>query len=201
MARIRGPKERRHQPYWEALIRGTVGAFAPRTTIAGTQRLFTTAVANLALGNMSGSGGQFPSDQTYRILAMRVGLHFRAIASLTGLTDFMMYFRATTQLFWSLNVQDKVAMQAPTPYFPLGGGLYGDLGTSTDVLINNGYPSHEAIAKLARSVALPVRQNFYVESQVIACGAADHGADILALTAGELEETFYIDGLHVRDVL
>lgn len=203
MPKIVGAKEKRHQPFWDTLIRGIPGSFEPRTTLATSPiRLFQTSpTGNVAITNME-SNGQFPSDQTYRILALRVWLHFRGTTDAGAtLNDFIMYHRASAQLYWELQVAQKQAFTAPTPYLPLGGGLHGDVGSDTTVYFNNGTPSQEALMKLARSIAIPARQNFLVNVTIAAMGATSFSTDIGNLTAGEVNIQFFIDGLHVRDIL
>ena len=208
MSKIVGAKELRHQPYWDCLIKGTVGAFTPRANInAQPIRMFTQAAGgDISLTNMDGPGGTFPSDQTYRILAMRVWLYFEgcqvgAPLAVNTRYDWQMYHHAMNQLFFQLEVAQKQAFTAPCPYFPYGGGLFGCIGNTTDVYFVNGNPQQNSIMKLARSIALPARQNFMVTCYSIATGATSFVADIAALTAGTLNVTFTIDGLHVRDIL
>jgi hypothetical protein len=135
------------------------------------------------------------------VLALRVWLYFRGSASAGGLTDHIMYHRATSQLFWELQVAQKQAFTAPTWYLPAGGGLFGDVGNDTTVYFVNGSPSQEAIMKLARSVALPARQNFLVSCSITALGTANFATDMANLTAGEASVGYMIDGIHVRDIL
>jgi hypothetical protein len=208
MSKIVGAKELRHQPYWDCLIKGTPGAFTPRLNINNSPiRLFTAAAGgDISLTNMDGPGGTFPSDQTYRILAMRVWLYFQgcqvgAPMAVDSRYDFSMYHHATNQLFWQLEVAQKQAFTAPTQYFPYGGGLFGAIGNTTDVYFVNGNPQQSSIMKLARSIALPARQNFMVNCYVLALGATNFATDITSLTAGAVNVTFTIDGLHVRDIL
>jgi len=205
MPKIRGAREKRHQPFWDTLIRGTTGNTTPRTAAAlagGNIRMFTTAgVGNIAVTNME-DGGSFPSDQTYRILAMRVWLYFNGFSNQAAtLNDFIMYHQASTQLFWELQVAGKQAFLAPTPYLPLGGGLHGDVGNDTTVYFNNGTPSQSSLMKLARSIALPARQNFFVQCYIQALGANNWATNMAAQSAGEVNVGFFIDGLHVRDIL
>jgi len=54
---------------------------------------------------------------------------------------------------------------------------------------------------LARSIAIPARQNFRVVNTIVACGAANFLADVGNLTAGEIWIWMVMDGLHVRDIL
>jgi len=207
MPKIRGAREKRHQPYWDSLIRGTVGAYtiaSGAAALAATNTLFQTAGGGVLVPTNMEGGGAFPSDQTYRILALRVGLHFRGIAGATGaltLNDHIMYHRATSQLFWELFIAQKSAFQAYTPYLPLGGGLHGDVGSDTTVYFNNGTPSQDATMVLARSVAIPARQNFRVVNSITACGAANFLTDVGNVTGGEIWIWMTIDGLHVRDIL
>jgi hypothetical protein len=205
MPKILGAKEKRHQPFWDTLIRGTAPAtWTPRqdTALASSPiRLFSSATSgNFAVTNMDGPGGQFPSDQTYRILAMRVWLYFRGCGG-GGLNDFIMYHRASTQLFWELEVAGKQAFICPTPYLPMGGGLFGDVGGDTNVYFNNGVPSQEAIMKLGRAISLPMRQNFVVKCTIAALGAQNFATDMTTITQGEVHISYFIDGLHVRDIL
>ena len=204
MPKIRGAREKRHQPYWDSLIRGTVGNFViagGAAALAATNNLFQTPQGgNLVPTNMEGQGS-FPSDQTYRILALRVGLYFRGTAGAAPLNDHTMYHRAVSQLFWELFVAQKSAFQAYTGYLPLGGGLHGDVGNDTTVYFNNGTPGQDATMVLARSIAIPARQNFRVVNTINATGAANFLTDVGNLTAGEIWVWFVIDGLHVRDIL
>lgn len=208
MPKVRGRREKRHQPFWDSLVRGNVGNFTfagNAAALGATNTLFGIgAQPNLGLGNMESNGGQFPSDQTYRILALRVGLYFRACAGTVAglaLTDHIMYHHAEHCLFWELTVQGKTYFQAYTPYLPSGGGLFGDVGNDTTVYFVNGVPSQEAICKLARSIALPARQNFRVVNTIPALGGINFNAEVNGLTAGEVWIWFTIDGLHVRDIL
>jgi hypothetical protein len=207
MPKIVGRREKRHQPFWDVLIRGSVGNF----TIAGgqaalqaTNNLFTSATrGNIALTNMTGSG-QFPSDQTFRVLALRVGLYFRGSVGTAGgiaLTDHVMYHHAITQNFWDLQIEEKSYFQAFTHYMPLGGGLFGDVGSDTTVYFNNGEPSQEALCRLGRSISIPARQSFTVVNTIAALGAFNFINDIAGLTAGEAWIWFVLDGLQVRDIL
>lgn len=203
MSKIRGAKERRHQPFWDTLIRGDVaGGFTPRTVLTGSPiRLFTAAsTGNVAVTNMEGAGS-YPSDQTFRILALRSWLFFKDCSTAAGLTDWDFYHRATYQIFWELVVANKSLFQCPTWYLPAAGGLFGDIGSSTDVYFVNGVPSSESLMKLSRSIAIPARQNFLVNCTISAMGNADLATDFGNLTAGEVSMGYMLDGLHVRDIL
>jgi hypothetical protein len=74
---------------------------------------------------------------------------------------YRLYWQAEEQLHWSYGTGEKFSItNMPTKYFPDGGGLWGDLGGSSDLInMNNGTPDHTAILRLARAILLPPRQN------------------------------------------
>jgi hypothetical protein len=204
MAKIRGAREKRHQPVWDTLIRGTPGNFifaGGAAALAAQMNLFTVGSGGAMVPTNFDGAGAFPSDQTYRVLAIRVGLFFRGCASVGGLTDHIMYHRAVSQLFWELFVAQKSLFQAYTAYLPAGGGLCGDVGNDTSVYYTNGSPTQAATMVLARSIALPARQNFRMVATIIALGVTNLLVDIGNLTAGEVWILCTLDGLHVRDIL
>jgi len=131
---------------------------------------------------------------------------------------YRLYWQAEEQLLWTFGTGQKPSLSSmPTAYFPYGGGLYGDLGGNTDlILASNGMPSHEGILRLARAVLLPPRQNVQVYSQVVALpdggnsstwNASQGSRNLLSLTqnlnAVDLINkviSFTFDGLFSRDV-
>jgi hypothetical protein len=193
MPRLSGVKERRHQPFWDTLIR-TMGN--PGTAIAASTVLFGNAnIGNKAMTNLQ-VAGQLAADQTYIILALRVWLHFN------GTNRRLLYLGTVSQLYWTLTLGDKPSFTAPTFYFPAGGGIWGfDSGTS---IFNNGDPTQEAIMKLARPIIVPVRQNFAVQADWYVTGGADYRAGNTSINTGATDDekiiSFFIDGLQTRDV-
>jgi hypothetical protein len=190
MPRLSGVRERRHQPFWDSLVRTTGD---PAVAIAPTQRLFGNAnVGNLALTNLQ-VAGQLASDQTYVILSFRCWLYF------DGTNARANYQRTMSQLYWTVTLGDKPQFQAPCWYFPAGGGLFGN--DSTTPVFNNGWPSQDSILKLARPIVVPVRQNFFAEAQFFTVGTTD-ALTLLNTGATDDEKVilFMIDGLQTRDV-
>lgn len=190
MPRLAGVRERRHQPFWDTLVRTTGN---PAVAIANSTRLFGNAnVGNLALTNLQ-VAGQLASDQTYVALALRAWLYFDGTNSRTNYTLVM------SQLYFTLTLGDKPQFVAPCWYFPAGGGIYGL--DATTAVFNNGYPSQAAIMKLARPIIVPVRQNFNVNAEFFVVGATDART---LLNAGAADDQkvimFMIDGLQTRDV-
>jgi hypothetical protein len=207
MARIRRAKEKRQQPYWATLIKGTApGSFIPRlpADLANGVRLFENKPnGGISVTNMEGAGGSFPTRQVYRILSFRVWLmFFGCLDAGAANIDVDLYHQAVSQLYWELQVSNKQAFQAPTMYLPAGGGLYGDNGAAVDqAIVTNGMPTHKAICSLARSIALSAGQDFYVRATVEANGLSNFGTTLGTLTDGQLVVTFFLDGIHVRDIL
>jgi hypothetical protein len=192
MPRLSGVKERRHQPFWDSLIRTTGN---PSPGVVNGAKLFGNAnVGTVGLTNLQ-VAGQLASDQTFVILALRVWLYFN------GTNRRILYLGTASQLYWTLTVGDKPSFQAPCWYFPAGGGIWGfDSGTS---IFNNGAPTQEAILKLARPIMVPVRQNFSVTADWFAVGSANYLTGATGINTGATDDEkvimFMIDGLQTRD--
>lgn len=190
MPRISGVRQRRHQPFWDTLVRATGPLAAP---LLPQTRLFGNAnIGNLALTNLQ-VAGQFAADQTYIVLAMRCWLYFDGTNARTN------YTQVISQLYFTMTAGDQPQFQAPCWYFPAGGGLYGV--SNVAAVFNNGYPSQGAILKLARPIAIPVRQNISVAADFFPVGAVNA---LTLLNAGAADDQkivlFMIDGLQTRDV-
>lgn len=89
-----------------------------------------------------------------------------------------LYHQSAEQLLWSFGAGDKFSLTSmPTSYFPYGGGLSGQLGGATDlVLWNNGTPDHTGILRLARAIMLPPRQNIKCSAQIVALPDGGNGS-------------------------
>ena len=133
------------------------------------------------------------SDQTYVILALRVWLYF------DGTNSRDLYLQTASQLYFTLTLGDKPQFVAPCWYHPAGGGIYGQDAAAG--ILNHGYPSQQAILKLARPIIIPVRQNISVAAEFFAVGTTNV-LDILnnAATDDQLVILYMIDGLQTRDV-
>jgi hypothetical protein len=189
MPRLHGVRERRHQPVWDTLVRSTG---SPAIPVAPSTRLFGNAnVGQLDRTNLQ-VPGQLASDQTYVILALRAWLYFDG----TNRRDF--YLQTVSQLYFTLTLGDKPQFVAPCWYHPAGGGIYGfDAAAS---VLNNGYPSQQAILKLARPIIIPVRQNISVNAEFFAVGTTNV-LDLFngAATDDQMVVMYLIDGLQTRD--
>jgi hypothetical protein len=192
MPRLHGVRERRHQPFWDSLIR-TTGV--PATALGASTRLFGNAnVGNLALTNLQ-VAGQLASDQTYVILSLRCYLYF------DGTNARANYQQVSSQLFMTLNVGDKPQFQCPVWYTPSGGGVYSSGAAAGAPIFNNGWPSQDSILKLARPIVVPVRQNFNCNMEFFTVGATN-ALTLLNGGAGDDEKVVMVllDGLQTRDV-
>ncbi len=189
MPRVHGVRERRHQPFWDTLVRTT--GVSPN--LQASTRLFGNAnVGNLSLTNLQ-VAGQLASDQTYVILALRVWLYFDG----TNRRD--LYQQTASQLYFTLTLGDKPQFVAPCWYHPAGGGIYGVDNTTS--VFNNGYPSQQSILKLARPIITPVRQNFNVNAEFFAVGTTNV-LNIINTPANDDQMVimYMLDGLQTRDV-
>ena len=133
---------------------------------------------------------------------------------------YRLYWQAEEQLHWSYGTGEKFSItNMPTKYFPDGGGLWGDLGGSSDLIhFNNGTPDHTAILRLARAILLPPRQNVRCvaeinplpdggNAQTAGTTVSGNGRNMLSLqsnlnTADGINKViqFTFDGLFARDV-
>lgn len=190
MPRLHGVRERQHQPVWDTLVRSTG---SPATPIQASTSLFGNAnVGQLALTNLQ-VAGQLASDQTYVTLALRCWLFFDGTNART------FYQQVTSQLYFTYQLGDKPQFVAPCWYHPAGGGVFGF--DSTLSVFNHGWPSQDAILKLARPIIIPVRQNIQVVAQFFPVGTTDV-RDLLnnAATDDQMVILYMIDGLRTRDV-
>lgn len=194
MPKLIGVRERRHQPYWDSIIRVDQDT-APTPTVGADTRLFNgTNLGQNEWTNMV-NAGQFPSDNTYIVLSIRCHLWF------TGSSAQLMYTRTSVQLYLTLNVGDKPQFNAPCWYFPAGGGIWGQ--DSSTPLSVNGLPTTEAILKLAKPIPIPARQHFFVQAKFHDFGSGSVRTEYLnaATTIGHREIKVFLDGIHTRDVL
>jgi hypothetical protein len=208
MPKLANVRERRHQPYYDSLVRksnNTTGAdLVGGGGIAARSELFTQINGSRAVTNFSGSQ-VFPSDQTFVVLAYRVWLFFMgnpAIAIANGRSmngDFVLYQQSSAQLYWTHEVAEKAQFTGPTWYFPAGGGIDGCVGDTTLIKMNNGEEGQDHILKLAKPVLLPPRQGQKVLADIIPMN--DSLLTSLNNATGECDIKFMEDGLHSRDVL
>ena len=190
MPRLHGVRERRHQPFWDSLVRTTGN---PSPAIQNNTKLFGNAnIGNTALTNLQ-VAGQFASDQTYIMLALRCWLFF------LGTNRRANYMNVAAQLYFTLTVGEKPMFQAPCWYHPSGGGVWGYDATTS--IFNLGEPTQEAILKLARPIIVPVRQNFSVTAEFFAIGSV---VALDGLNSGATDDQkvimYMVDGLQTRDV-
>jgi len=193
MPKLVGVRERRHQPYWDTLIRADTGA-AANPVVANQTRLFNgTNLGQNFWTNMT-AAGVFPSDNTYIVLAIRVWMWFINTAALTQ------YQLCAHQLYITLTVGDKPQFQSQAWYFPSGGGIFG-FDSTTPAMVN-GSPSQTAILKLAKPIPIPARQSFYVVADLYDTGNTTLRTTYFNATHASLREVkVFLDGIHTRDVL
>ena len=186
MPRIHGTRERRHQPIYDSLLR-TTGA--PAATLQPSTKLFGNAnVGNLAFTNLQ-TAGVLASDQTYITMALRCFMHF------VGTNSEALFQQVASQLTFTFTLGDKPQFVSPAWYLPAGGGIFGPNDTT------NGWPSQDAILKLARPIVIPVRQNISVDAQFFALGSTNVLTTINGAAANDQMSLIYmIDGIQTRDV-
>lgn len=192
MPRIQGTRERRHQPIYDTLLR-TTGA--PVNPLGASIKLFGNAnVGNLAFTNLQ-TAGVLASDQTYIVMALRCFMYF------VGTNAVALFQQVASQLTFTFTLGDKPQFVSPAWYLPAGGGVFGGGGATTDAQLSNGWPSQDAILKLARPIVIPVRQNISVDSQFFNVGATSALTTInTAAPDDQMSVIYMIDGIQTRDV-
>ena len=191
MPRIHGVREKRHQPFWDTLVRTTgtpAVALNPSTLLFGNANIGNRAFTNLDVA------GQLASDQTYIVLALRCWLYF------DGTNDRALYQQVTSQLYFTFILGDRPQFFAPCWYHPAGGGVFGF--DSTTAIYNHGMPTQESIMKLGKPITIPVRQNISVQADFFAVGTTN----VLTLinspaTDDQMVIMYMIDGIQTRDVM
>lgn len=202
MPKIVGTRERVHQPFYDSLIR-VDGSTNLRNTpqngfgaVQARSQLFTRQGADISISNLS-TGGQFPSDQTFVTLAVRVWTYFRANleasdggapaaaigADPVTVSDRVfrvhkLYMQAENQLFFDFTAGDKPQLSTFTAYTPFAGGLDGFFADTRLPIANNGTPSSSALMRLARPILIPPRQGFKVVAVASQIGP-DTGANLI----------------------
>lgn len=111
-----------------------------------------------------------------------------------------LYMQASEQIFWTFGTGQKPSLSdMPSSYFPWGGGLAGDAGGATDIILwNNGLPSHQAGLRLGRAVLLPPRQNVMVKAQAVSLPTGGNQATFGA-TQGSRNMYSIVDNLNAID--
>lgn len=201
MAKLVGVRERLHKPFYDTLIRAEADS-ATSPNITAETRLFNgTSLGQEAWTNMQ-VAGQFSSDSTYILLAMRCYMQFWGGTGTSGSSSpkpSELYALTAQQLYLTLITGEKPMITAPAWMFPQGGGIWGY--DSVTPISANGVPQTDAILKLAKPVPIPARQSFNVKASFYVLGATNAVTYLNAITHNAHREIkVVIDGLLTRDV-
>lgn len=223
MARLDGIRERRHQPFFDTLVRGIgISTTSNLTALFGNANVGQRDLTNLQVA------GVLASDQTYIIKVLRSVLFFQSLAdsefaafgslsaldsSATGTNSRAedLYMLLAYGAYFTLVVGDKPMFNAPLWYAPAGGGPAGQTTENARHVITNGVASHEAILKLGKDIHVPARQNFSVTieffpfkrlgaGQTTTFAADLSPLDYLNQFDGNKLVQFFVDGVQTRDV-
>lgn len=209
MPKLVGVRERRHQPFYDTLMR--CGPAGPTPNVGRNTRLFASGnnLSNTEWTNMN-MAGALPSDNTFIILSIRCWMMFRGqqVSPELPYTALDAYQLVAHQLYLNLFVGDKPQFLSPVWYFPAGGGIDANIGAAASPAVNanNGVASQESILKLAKPIPVPARQHFYVEATFFATDTVDVLGQLLNVNPAEgegleiREIKVMLDGIHTRDV-
>jgi hypothetical protein len=214
MPKIVGVRERRHQPYYDTLIRADYES-NPFPNVAQSTQLFNGVNLGLEFWTNMSIAGAFASDNSYIALALRCYVQY------IGPYAEIMYALTMQQLFLNFTVADKPQFSGPAWYFPQGGGVWGLANTpaaeatATNTMFGtNGTPQTDAILKFAKPIPIPARQHLKVVANLYDAGSSGNGTSLRTAyfnqanfggpegpAIGHREIKVVIDGLHTRDVL
>jgi hypothetical protein len=210
MPKIVGVRERRHQPYWDTLIRADYNS-NPNPQVAQQTQLFNGTNLGLEFWTNMSIAGAFASDNSYIALAMRCYVQY------IGPYADIMYALTAQQLYLQFTVADKPQFQGPAWYFPQGGGIWGLYnpaapGQTATGFASNGTPQTDATLKFAKPIPIPARQHLKVVANLYDGGSLGTGTSLRTQffnqneyepenPIGHREVKVVIDGLHTRDVL
>ena len=223
MPKIDGVRERRHQPFYDHLVKGIgISSVGQKSSLFGNANVGNRQLTNLQIP------GVLASDQTFVIKALRVQMLFQSLndaefgtfgplpdlaASASGTNSRAqdLYSLLAYSGLFELVVGDKPQFLAPLWYAPSGGGVYGFSSENSRHVLTNGVPTHQSILKLAKDIHVPARQNFKVDIEIFPfnrLGAGQNAAfaadlntiDYLNQFDGIKEVSFHLDGVQTRDV-
>lgn len=116
---------------------------------------------------------------------------------------YRLHWQAEEQLHWSFGTGLKNSLDnMPTWYFPAGGGISGDMGSTTDLIHwqNSGWDGHSGILRLARAILLPPRQNILCSAEIFSL--PDGGqATVFLTTQGARNMLSLKDNLNAIDAV
>lgn len=226
MPRLDGVRERRHQPFYDTLVRGIgISTVGNQTQLFGNGNVGQRSLTNLQVA------GVLASDQTYIIKVLRCSMYFQGLAdsdfgAFGSLANLQVAAAGTNSraqdlyslmaygAYFKLTVGDKPMFSAPLWYVPAGGGPSGQSTENSRHAITNGVASTEAIMRLGKEIHVPARQNFNVEIEFFpftrlgtgqAAGTPAYAADLSPLDYlnqfdGIKLIQFFVDGIQTRDV-
>ena len=228
MPRLDGVREKRHQPFFDTLVRGIgVSTVNNLTQLFGNGNVGQRALTNLQVA------GVLASDQTYLLKVIRCNMYFQSLNdadfnTFGALPDLEtpalgtnaraedLYQLMSYGTYFQLNVGDKPMFFAPIWYAPAGGGPSGFTTENSRHVITNGVASQEAVLVLGKDIHVPARQNFNVTIEFfpfprLGTGLAPVGVgtlypadlsplDYLNQFDGVKLIQLYVDGVQTRDV-
>lgn len=215
MAKILGYKQQRVQFFYDTLTRNR-GSLS--TALATTTNLFSGATPGSLVRTNLKISGMLSSDETFLTYAVRHEVYLRPTGrsnSNTTSTSVDIDER-TSGLFRDLihhttfqyQVSDKVELEGAWFMTPAGGGEWGYIGDSIDVLLVNGEPQARSIYVLPLPIPVAARQAIIMKEQFedIPAGGAAGTTAVTTLTnlnnfQGVKIIRAYIDGYHSRDIL
>lgn len=180
-----------HTPLYDTV---TIAAGASLTTLASA---FFTNVGpasskTLAQTNMTQSQ-RLPAPEAFSIFGIRLRWSENVLPA--DILSILGYGTTNTGFALSLTLGQKRYQLAPVWYFSAGGGLYTTTTQSASSFIGNGFPSREAMHKLAIPIVIENQMTFSAQlegSNYTMTGSGSGGTGVTF--------TLLLDGLYARGV-
>ena len=173
-------------PLYDTVSIAAAGAITPATTA-----FFTSVGAqsgkSLGLTNMSQSQ-KLPAPQAFSVLGFRLRYQENIL-----LADILTLYNTQVYEFY---LGEKYYQRAPLWYYAAGGGVSGFSTLTSASVYTNGWPSREAMHKLAITVVIENQMSFYGQlngtagQTATASGSGGTGIYLVSL----------LDGLYARGV-
>jgi hypothetical protein len=205
MSRFRDKREVVHALFWDSWWRGeATGGFLPDAVVKTSKTIFGDGSSDIGIGNKL-SSGIFPDNNVFKMLGMRVYLAFQRCVGTSAMAgaidDLLMMQQAQAECFFTLDMSQKQEFQTGAWAAPAGGGLYGDLGTTTRQMLNNGEPSPRDAMQFTKPLTVSPNQLFTFKCEESVVGNSSIITDVNALTAGIAICTVGVEGIFVRAAL
>lgn len=207
MAAVLGVRQQRVQFFYDTDF-AVVGAVTTGNDLAQSEKqLFANAQPGNSVRTNMPSPGFLAGDQTFLTFAVRHEINFWGGVTSSAGSSALPLTTATVSIMtinfstFQFVVGDKPEFEGPVSMTPAGGGPWGFISDSAQVLITNGEPQTKAIYVLPLPIAIAKRQQIrVVEKKPSSVTTGYNFLDAINNYTGARLFRCYLDGFNTRDV-